>query len=90
MVSGWRTLRIDYSSTMRYCLGFNDFYNMIFNPKEELIPPAPVPASTSNHVPYYAPTQTGRSNALVQQAAQQAPPDQEKIHQLELVSHIHA
>ena len=87
MVRGWRTQRTNYLSIVCYCLGFNDFYNMIFDPKEELIPHTPVPASTSNHVPYYAPNQTERSNLLVQQAAQQVSPDQDKIHQLELVSH---
>ena len=62
---------------------------MIFNPKEELLPHASVPPATSNHVPYYTPNQTDRNNLLSQQAAQQVPPGQDKIHQLELVSHTH-
>ena len=77
-------------SSIRNFLGFNDFYNMIFNPKEELLPPAAVRAPSSNHVPYYAPNQTERSNILPQQTAQQVPPDQDnKIQQLEVVCYAH-
>ena len=64
---------------------------MIFNPKEELLPPVSVPASVSNHVPYYTPNQP--ENGLLQQPLLQVPavpPEQDKkIQQLELVSSTH-
>ena len=63
---------------------------MIFNPKEELLAPTAVPASSSNRVPYYAPIQAERNNLLLQQTAHQVPPDQDnKIQQLEVVSYAH-
>lgn len=66
--------------------GFNNFCNMIFNPKEELLPPVSVPASVSNHVPYYTPNQP--ENGMLQQPLLQVPavpPEQDKkIQQLEL------
>jgi len=63
---------------------------MIFNPKEELLPTVSVAASsTSNHVPYYTPSQPEKSSLVAQQTpVQQVSPEQDKkIQQLEVVSH---
>lgn len=73
-------------------LDFNDFCNMIFSPKEELLPPVTMPVSTDNHVPYYTPSQP-ETNVLAQQPpVLQGPPvppePDDKIQQLELVSHM--
>lgn len=67
---------------------------MIFNPKEELVPPVSVPAPASNNVPYYTPNPTDKTNLLMPQALLPIPPvppeQDKKIQQLELVSHTRA
>ena len=62
---------------------------MIFNPKEELLPPVTVSTPASNHVPYYALNQPDKNGLPAQQTAvkQVSPEQDKKIQQLEVVSH---
>ncbi|XP_065886356.1 sterol regulatory element-binding protein 1-like isoform X2 [Dysidea avara] len=64
--------------------GFNDICNMIFDPKEELLPPVSLPKSVEHQLPYYAPSQ-GEANIIPQHSPQQGAPEQDnQLRQLEL------
>jgi len=59
---------------------------MIFDPKEELLPPVSIPNSVDNQLPYYAPSQ-GDTSLTSQNSPEQVSPEQDnQLRQLELVS----
>ena len=62
---------------------------MIFDPKEELLPPVSLPKSVEHQLPYYAPSQ-GEANIIPQHSPQQGAPEQDnQLRQLELVSVVY-